>query len=358
VKREHTGSSTTCRSSRRGILVLAPNWLGDAVMATPFLYALRRKHPERDIHLLCRSYTAPIFRLCPAVDGLAEYERRTGISGAIRALGGGVPELGREICFILPGSFSSALVALISRATRRVGYGGQFRSILLTDALPVREYRSGHLSSAYVRLLELVTGEREKDIPLPVVVPPYGWEDSIESKGLTPGYIVLSPGAEYGAAKMWPAGRYADLASRLAKRTRADIVIVGSEKEQEVANEIVSKAGAPARSLAGRCSIDELLCVLRGASLIVGNDSGPVHICAAMGIPTLAIFGSTSPSWTSPRGRSVEIMRAALDCSPCFERECPQGEPRCMLDIDVGDVLESACRMIGEDSREEARRND
>jgi heptosyltransferase-2 len=282
--------------------------------------------------------------LCPAVDGLVAYERGGGLRGALAALGKGVPKTGREICFVLPKSFSSALVALVSGAPRRVGYAG--------------ELRAEHLTTAYVRLLELATGEREKEIPFPVVVPPYEWQELLAAMDLEPGYIVISPGAEYGGAKMWPAGSYATFVRSLSQRTEGGIVVIGSESERNVAEEIVSESGVSARNLAGECSIDQLLAILRGASLIVGNDSGPVHISAAMGRPTLTIFGSTSPSWTSPKGRSVEIVRADLDCSPCFERECPHGEPRCMLDIDPKRVFDLAYRMIGEGRlEEEARKN-
>jgi heptosyltransferase-2 len=357
VKREYTGNSTTCRRSRRGILVLAPNWLGDAVMATPFLYVLRRTFPDREIYLLCRSYTAALFRLSPAVDGLVEYERRNGIVGALHAMKRGVPAAGRETCFVLPRSFSSALVSFLGGARRRVGYSGECRTLLLTDVLPSGAYRSGHLTAAYVRLVELVTGRKESALPLPVVIPPYEWQVSLAAMGIPQDYVVISPGAEYGDAKMWLTNRYAALASDISQKTGREVVVIGSVRERSIAEEIVSGTGVSGRNLAGELTVEALLCVLRGASLVIGNDSGPVHISAAMGRPTLAIFGSTSPVWTSPRGRSVHIVRTNVECSPCFERSCPHGEPRCMSDIDEMHVFEVACRMMGEDCCEEATRN-
>ena len=335
--------------------MLAPNWLGDAVMATPFLFILRKTFPERKIYLACRSYVAAIYRHCSPVDHLVVYEREKGFGGALRAVRKEVPRRAKDVCFVLPVSFRSALLSLLAGARRRIGYGGEFRRMLLTEALPSKDFRSGHLTDVYARLIGLASGREVGESPLPVVVPSYEWESEIGSFGLEEGYIVLSPGAEYGGAKVWPAERYSQVSFRLSRRTGRRIVIVGSPRETQIGDHILSNAGlATGRNLAGRCSIDELLCVLRGASLVIGNDSGPVHISAAMGRPTLAIFGSTSPAWTAPRGRAVEIVRAEVECSPCFERECPEGEARCMHEIEPDLVMEKACRLIGEVCPEDA----
>jgi len=327
--------------------VLAPNWLGDAVMATPFLFLLRRAFPERSVYLLCRSYVAPVYRRCSAVDHLVEYARRTGMRGALRAIRKGVPEGAREICFVLPVSFRAALTAVLSGTGRRYGYGGEFRRFLLTDSLPSGAYRSGHLVDAYAALATLASSGTKGETPLPVVVPSYEWEKDIEAFGLEEGYIAISPGAAYGGAKIWPADRFARAAAMLSRRTGRRIVVVGSAGETEAGEEILSRSGS-GRNLAGRCSVDELLSVLRGAALVVGNDSGPAHIAAAMGRPTAVLFGSTSPAWTAPRGRAVAIISAGVECSPCFERECPRGAPRCLEEIDPEEVAERACILMEE----------
>ena len=336
--------------------MLAPNWLGDAVMATPFLFILRKTFPDKSIYLLCRSYVASIYRHCSAVDHLVVYEREKGIHGALHALRKEVPRRAKELCYVLPVSFRSALLSVLAGARRRIGYAGEFRRMLLTDALPEKAHRSGHLIDAYIGLVRHVSGKDSEDAPLPVVVPSYEWEGDIQSFGLEEGYVVLSPGAEYGGAKVWPADRFARVASLISKRTGRRIVIIGSTGETSVGEEILSNAGiGTGRNLAGRCSVDELLSVLRGASLVVGNDSGPVHIASAMGRPTVAIFGSTNPDWTEPRGRAVEIVRTNIECSPCFERECPHGEPRCMVEIEPDLVFEKACRLLGEVYRKGAK---
>lgn len=324
-------------------------------MAIPFLFVLRKTFPERSIHLLCRSYVEAIYRHCSAVDHLVVYEKARGIRGALLAIRREVPKESREICFILPVSFHSALLSVLAGARRRIGYGGELRGMLLTDPLPSDEHRSGHLVDVYTRLISRIYGTEVEEAPLPVVVPSYEWEKEIQSFGLEEGYVVLSPGAEYGGAKVWPADRFARVASQISRHSGKRIIVVGSEREAGVGDEILSMAGiGTGRNLAGRCNVVELLSVLRGASLVVGNDSGPVHISAAMGRPTLTIFGSTSPAWTAPRGRAVEIARVDIDCSPCFERECPQGDTRCMNEIEPRIVVEKACRLLGEVCREGA----
>ncbi len=333
---------------------MAPNWLGDAVMATPFLFALRSRLRDLDIHLLCRSYVSPVYCRCSAVDNMVVYERTDGISGALGAIRKGISREGRDICFVLPRSFSSALVAFFSRAGRRIGYGGELRGFLLSDTLPKDSYTEGHLTDVYLRLIERIDGVDQLDPPMPVVVPPYNWQEKIEELGLEKGYVVISPGAEYGPAKIWPHESYAELVSRIAAVTGRSIVVVGSESDRPSGARIFEKAGIDGHNLAGTCDVEGLLCILRGSSLVIGNDSGPVHLSAAMGRPTVTIFGSTSPEWTAPKGISTAIVRAGLDCSPCFERECPLGEARCMLDIDPELVFDTAHCLLREEFSEDA----
>jgi heptosyltransferase-2 len=334
---------------------VTPNWLGDAVMATPFLFALRDLFPDREINVLCRRYVSPVYRRCSAVDNLAVYERSGSVWGALDAVRKSVPAAGRNIGFVLPRSFSSALVTFISGAGRRIGYEGDLRNLLLTDALPKSLYTKGHLTGVYMRLAERAAGRRPERQSPPVVVPPYAWQEHIEKLGLTEGYVVISPGAEYGPAKIWPHERYAVLVSRISAETGRHVVVVGAERDRAPAGRILEEAGIAGRNLAGMSDIEGLLCVLRGASLVVGNDSGPVHLSASMGRPTVTIFGSTDPGWTAPIGKSTAVVRMDMDCSPCFERECPDGEARCMLDIDPELVWNAAQRLLREEKVENAR---
>lgn len=352
MRKEPTASSTTCRSSSRALLVVAPNWLGDAVMATPFLLILRRAVPGAAVTLLCGEYVSEVFRRSSAVDRLITYDRRRKLRSALPALGRNRPDGGWETCYVLPRSFSSALLGFLSGARRRIGYRGEGRDILLTDSLGGAGYRAEHLSIVYARLIGRVAGAHIGDVPLPVVVPPYGWAGIAGDMETGGGYYVLAPGATYGSAKIWPCERYAELAGMIAARTGWSAVVIGTAGQREFAGRLLDSTEASGRNLAGELSSADLLSVIRGGRLIIGNDSGPVHLSAAMGRPTVAIFGSTSPAWTAPRGASVRIVSSDIDCEPCFERDCPKGDPRCLTDIRAGEVFDAACDVIEEGCNE------
>ena len=353
MRKGSTGSSTTCTPGREQILVLAPSWLGDAVMATPFLLALRRRRPAARIALMCREYVSEIFRRSRGIDSIVEYRGRS--IRARFAAARGANANGFDVCFVLPPSFSSALVSCGSRARRRIGYAGQWRRILLTDALNEAGYRAGHLSAAYLRLLERHTGAAEPTVPLPEVIPPPSWRTTGSGFAGEDDYFVVAPGATYGASKVWPHERYAGLAGLLAHRTGATAVIVGRNEEREGAAVLAESIGAGTRNLAGKLSLEGLVAVLRGASVTIGNDSGPVHVSAALGVPTVAVFGPTSAEWTAPRGSAVRIVREDISCAPCFKRECPFGSPRCLSQIGIDRVFETALSLInaGSNQKEE-----
>ena len=353
MRKASTGSSIPCRSKREELLVCAPNWLGDAVMATPFLFALRRRLPEASITVFCRSYAAEVFRRCRASDSLVTYEKQN-VWARISAITARIPRTGYDACFVLPPSFSSAFVSFFCRARKRIGYGGNGRSALLTDVVPASRYRATHLSNAYVRLLERLTGEQEGDIPLPVVVPPESWEETMRRISNGKSYFVLAPGAVYGSSKVWPYERFAALATRLVARTGWMPVIVGRGEERAGASALIEAAGVEGTNCAGTLSLAELVSVLRGSGVTIGNDSGPVHISAALGRPTVAIFGPSSAAWTAPRGCAVRIVTGEADCAPCFKRECPRGEAVCLLRVHVDDVYRETCSLIEGVHREQA----
>ena len=347
MRKASTESSIPCRSKGNELLVYAPNWLGDAVMATPFLFALRRSFPEAAITVLCRRYAADVLRGSPAFDSLLVFDGAS-VRARIAAVRARRPAAGYDACFVLPPSFSSALVSCFSRAHRRIGYGGGWRGALLTDALPASLYRATHLSTAYVRLLERFTGTPEHDIRYPVVTPPDSWEETSRRVSGGRRYFVCAPGAVYGASKVWPHDRFATFVRRLAERTGWSPVIVGREAERAAASTVIERAGAGGTNCAGALSVAELISVLRGSIVTIGNDSGPVHISAALGRPTVAIFGPSSAAWTAPRGPAVRIIAANIECAPCFQRECPRGEAECLSRVPVDVVYRETCSLVQE----------
>jgi len=344
MKMEPTENSTRCISGNN-ILVFAPNWLGDSVMSLPFFFTLRKAVPQARITVICRRYVSEIFARLKVKDKLLVMEK-TGLLetvSVIRKSSGGAGNY--DICFILPPSFSSALAVLLAGIKRRVGYGTDFRSLLLTDSLKGSLYRRGHIIERYLQLIERSGLYARERISMPVLSPPPDWKVIIKKLKIPEGYAVLSPGASYGEAKRWPPEKYRKLAQKIYSENSSFLAVVGSDRERDYLDRICID-NSYMINLAGRIDIHELTAVLRGAEAVVGNDSGTVHLSAALGVPTVAIFGSTSPEWTAPRGSSVEIISTGIPCSPCFDRECGRHEyPKCYDDIMIEDVYDAYCQL-------------
>jgi heptosyltransferase-2 len=309
-------------------------------MATPFLALLRKLNPDDHITVLCREYVSELLVRASFPDSMITYRRKGGVLGAVAALRGERPERGWDAAFILPISFSSALIACLGGSRRRIGYRKGGRGLLITDPVPFDLHRKIHLSEEYARFAAAYRDAGPDDIPAPSIVPPYDWKEKVARLGLEGRYAVYAAGAKYGPAKMWPGERFITLASRLKREEGLMPVMTGSPAEQAYLEEMSAAAGG--LNLAGRSGIGDLMAVMRGAELAVGNDSGPVHVSAAMGVPTVAIFGSTSPRWTAPRGRNVSVVAAGAECSPCFMKKCPEGDTHCLADIRAEKVFEAA----------------
>lgn len=328
------------------ILVLTPSWLGDAVMSLSFFQNLRELFPDAFIGAACSEYVSEI------------YENRTEINQIVRYSKGGLKNKislirrlrsrGRwEICFLLSPSFSSALTAFLSGAKRRIGYGTDSRSLLLTDVIDKTYYKKGHVLDVHRRLIELARENVNKKEYIPSIKPPGNWKDIIESKGIKGEYAVFSAGASYGPAKLWPAENYSKLSELLRENKGLNVVTVGVSRERDYLNSIIGKDKGSGINLAGQCDLKELTAILKGADVVIGNDSGPIHLSSALGVPTVAIFGSTSPLWTGPRGKRSRIVNSNIKCSPCFKRECPlYDNARCFDDILIDDVYEVACEVM------------
>jgi len=315
-------------------------------MATPFLSILRKQNPDDHITVLCREYVSELLARSSYTDRLIAYGRKGGMRGAILALRGDRPGRGWDAAFILPMSFSSALIAYLGGSRRRIGFRNSGRDWLVTDRVPMDLNRKIHLSEEYAGLASFYSGAGTDGTPDPCVVPPYNWKESAGRHGLEGRYAVFAAGASYGPAKVWPGERFISLARRLKDEEGLLPVMAGSPAERATLEIITSKTGG--LNLAGRSGIGDLMSVMRGAEVVVGNDSGPVHVSAAMGVPTVAVFGSTSPGWTAPRGRYVRVVTSDAECAPCFKKECPEGDTHCLADIGTEEVFEAAVGIMRE----------
>jgi heptosyltransferase-2 len=312
------------------ILVVAPNWIGDALMAQPLLARLRERLPQARLDVLAPAWVAPVMRRMPEVSGVIETSFAHGPL-ALRErwrLGRTLKALGYDQALVLPNSWKSALAPFFADIRIRSGYVGESRYGLLNllyRKQPGREPMAAH----YARLAAEPGAELALPLPDPHLQVDAGAAERTRARfGLAGRYVALCPGAEYGPAKRWPF--FAELAVRL----ELPVVLIGSPKEREQC------AAIKGRNLAGETTLDEAIELLAGAQYVVSNDSGLMHVAAALGRPQVALFGSSSPEHTPPLSPKARVLWLGLACSPCYARECPLGHFRCMRELTVERVLE------------------
>lgn len=329
----------------KNILVRMPNWIGDLIMATPVLTDLRRHFPKASITAMCRTPLCDLLKEDEAIDELFcftkpsnDFVRRQDLRNIIDKVAAGKYDLG----ILLTNSFSSAWWFWLGKVKERLGYAGHWRRWLLTDSVKW-EPRKEHEVISYKRLL-IPLG-----IPLSQTAPRlYVNEKEVEEskqllyqRGYVKGQklIGINPGAVYGSAKCWPPERFRALAMRLLLETDAAIVFFGDGATVPLVKEI--SYGLPERviDLAGVTSLRELACLIKDCTVLVTNDSGPMHIAAAFRRPLVALFGSTDPHLTGPYGQEKSVLHKPVKCSPCFKRVCPI-DFRCMKGISVDEVVE------------------
>jgi heptosyltransferase-2 len=320
-------------------LVIAPQWIGDAVMSEPLLARLAERG-ER-IAVAALPWVAPVYRAMPQVaevielpfaHGRLDWSARRRLGKALR---------GRfDAAYVLPNSLKSALLPFFARIPRRVGYRGEARIGLLNERLPQPPGRPP-MVAFYAALAGGVGVPRAPRLSVS--------DTAIASvathAGVTPGgYVVFAPGAEYGPAKVWPASHYAQLARSLQASGRGPVLLLGSGKERALAEEIAAAAPG-ARVMAGATTLDEAIALIAGARGMVSNDSGLMHVAAAFGVPQVAVFGSTSPEHTPPLNANAKVLwlkhELGLECMPCFERTCRYGHYRCLTAV-TPDMAERA----------------
>ena len=303
------------------ILVVAPNWIGDALMAQPLLTRLKRSGAALEV--LAPEWVAPVVRRMPEVGQVIAAPFRHGALqlGARWRIGRELKRRGYDSAIVLPNTWKSALVPFLAGIPRRVGYVGEFRYGLLNS---LHRKTNSPMPSHYARL----GGARDEPLSQPhLEVTPAEIEETRRRFGIEGAYTVFCPGAEYGPAKRWPYFR------ELAERIGTQVVLLGSAKDAEAGSNL------PALNLIGKTSLDEAISLIAGASAVVSNDSGLMHVAAALRRPQVALFGSSSPEHTPPASASARVLWLRLECSPCFARECPLGHFRCMKEISVEQVL-------------------
>jgi len=319
------------------VLARMPNWLGDCVMAAPVLDAVKKTFPGVAIDILIRESLAGLAELLPQVDGvygLSEIDPSARKKTLENARGGA-----HDAALILPNSFRSAWELWTPAIPARVGYAGSLRSFMLTSAAPRPPKHSLHQTDYFMRIAKAAFGDLQEGA-LRVRI---GGAAKEKARGLLEGtggpLAGIGFGATYGSAKMWPAERFAELIDRLSDT--ATVFLLGAESDARVAGEVSRRCAKEPVSLVGRTDIPTLAAVLEKLGVYVTNDTGPMHLAAAVGTPVAALFGPTSPHETRPLGDKVAIIHHGADCAPCWKRECPT-DHRCMTAITVDEVYDAA----------------
>ena len=325
-------------------LVIAPNWLGDCLLAQPMLAMLKSRQPGWAIDVVALPAVAPIFRRMPEVSAVIEADFQHGRLGLRQRWRLGRSLAGKYVqAFTLPNSWKSALVPFFADIPLRAGYVGEsrFGLINLRHENPKRNAARTPMAQFYASLAELPGVPVRAELPAcRLNVDPLAVIAAKVGIGLKPleKLVAMCPGAEYGPAKRWPTEHFAQTAARL-KAAGMTPIVLGTQKDAPTGLSIEQLSHGAALNLAGKTTLDEAVNLIAGSAMVVTNDSGLMHVAAALDRPQIALFGSSSPLHTPPRSAQAQVIYKALECSPCYARECPLGHFRCMRDILPSEVV-------------------
>jgi heptosyltransferase-2 len=333
------------------LLIVGPSWVGDMVMSQSLFRLLKMRDPHCRIDVLAPPWSAPILQCMPEVDGIIAKPIGHGELALRRRwrLGRELRTAGYTRAIVLPNSFKSALVPYFAGIERRTGWRGEWRYGLLND---VRVLDADALPLMVQRFVALALAPGEA-LPNPVPAPQLSADP--EAAAATASefgievqrpLLALCPGAEFGAAKRWPQEHFAALAKPYLARGW-QLALLGSNKDAPVTAAIAAQLPAgDVFDLAGRTSLAQAVDCLALASAVVSNDSGLMHIAAALDRPTVVVYGATSPGFTPPLSANAAWVASDIDCAPCFQRECPLGHHRCMRDTTPQQVAAKLAQIV------------
>ncbi|PAU60814.1 lipopolysaccharide heptosyltransferase II [Pseudomonas sp. PIC25] len=337
------------------ILIIGPSWVGDMVMAQTLFTCLKQRHPDCEIDVLAPEWSRPILERMPEVREALSFPLGHGVLDVATRRSLGQSLRGRyDQAILLPNSLKSALVPFFAGIPKRTGWRGEMRFGLLNDIRKLDKARYPLMIERFMALAYEPGAELPKPYPRPALrIDPTSRDAALAKFGQTLDRPVLAlcPGAEFGEAKRWPVEHYAKVAE-VKIRAGWQVWLFGSKNDRAVGEEIRARLIPGLReeaiNLAGDTTLAEAIDLMSCASAVVSNDSGLMHVAAALNRPLVAVYGSTSPQFTPPLAEQVEVVRLGLDCSPCFDRTCRFGHYNCLRELRPRAVIDALDRLVGD----------
>lgn len=329
----------------KSIIVRSPNWLGDCVMAIPAIKALREKFTDAKIYVQAKKSVAIIYEWLDCVDEILIFPEGKGYEnlGQKWRNANDLAQKSFDLGILFTNSFSTAFWMWKSAVTKIIGTDVNLRGMFLTDRVALtNEIRESHQAEWYLALLKPLG--IDKKMSNPVLGKNLSDKEKEFLNKYEKPYVVIAPGSAYGPAKDWLAENFAKVASSLHNEKGFEIIITGSKKDRQSAQKICEDSGVKIHNLAGETSMNEFILLVSKAAAFIGNDSGASHVAAALGIPSVAIFGSTRPDRTRPLGERVVYLTSDVECVPCLKRVCPKSGAEnmaCMKSITSDMVLKT-----------------
>ena len=339
-------------SKLNSVLIRGTNWIGDVVMTFPAIAAVRETLPKARITVLVKPWVADLVRMHPAVDEVVVYERPGRHDGL-----GGLLTLARELrekrfdaAILLQNAIEAAILARLARIPVRAGYSTDARGLLLTHPVErTPQIKTVHQSLYYLEMLKAL-GFRSSGGSLRIAATE---QQRLSAERLMGQFgiagcrplVGISPGAAYGPAKRWFPERFAAVADRLTERFSCPVLLFGSAGDRSSTEAVQSAAKSALIDIAGKTNLGDAIALIARCDLFVTNDSGLMHVAGALGVPTVAIFGSTNPQTTYPLGDRTLLIRRPVDCSPCLKKDCPT-DFRCMDLVTVDEVYDESIRLL------------
>jgi heptosyltransferase-2 len=334
------------------ILIRATNWIGDAVMSLGAVRALRLRYPNAEVVVLAKAWVADLYQGEPSIDRIITLAGAPGLKD-FRAKWQQAQDLRRErfdMAVLLPNSFESAALVFAAGVPRRIGYARDGRGWMLTDAVPCPEPGEIPRHERYYYPELLVRAKLLDRLPTIAEIHFAGIDEArqrgvemLAARGLTRGIVGVSPGAAFGGAKRWLPERFAAAARRIAEGIGADVAVFGSSAERAMCEGVAAAVGG--LNLAGKTTLREFIDMTAACQFFLTNDSGAMHIAAALRVPSITVFGPTDETATGPCSASAHLVRERVECAPCKKRECPI-DHRCMTRVSADRVADEALRIL------------